>query len=164
MKLSLALPQNSVEALFYMLLKLAFWQACSKMSARKCKNRPSGSNQSCVACFWWAPSVPLTGWNSSQMPAIWQHQHCLILYSSLASINNMVDSPNGGRALRLVHVLTLVEVYWNDQTIFSKFEKNLTIKRSMGPEIERAVRNVAHGLKGTLKNVLCKCWILRTYQ
>lgn len=57
MKLSLPWPQNSVEALSSLscgllyVIKTGHLTSMHEMSVYKCKNRPSGSNQSCVACL-----------------------------------------------------------------------------------------------------------------
>ena len=57
MKLSLPWPQNSVETLFspssvlLHVIKTGLLTSMHEMSAHKCKNRPSGSNHSCVVCL-----------------------------------------------------------------------------------------------------------------
>lgn len=137
MKLSLPRPQNGVEALFslsYMLLKLAFWQACMKWVHISARTAPLVLIR-VVLLVWRAPSAedpaPL-GWNSIQMPAIWQHQHCLILYSGLASINNMADSTRGISNLSFAHL----DFGSSSKMIWRPFQnwRNLTTKSSMGPD------------------------------
>lgn len=128
MKLSLPRPQNSVEALFslsYMLLKLAFWQACMKWVHISARTAPLVLIRVALL-VWRAPSAEdpaPPGWNSIQMPAIWQHQHCLILYSWLASINNMADSTRGISNLSFAH-LDFWKFIENDLTAFPKSEKS----------------------------------------
>lgn len=166
MKLSLPRPQNSVEALFslsYMLLKLAFWQACMKWVHISARTAPLVLIR-VVLLVWRAPSAEdpaPPGRNSIQMPAIWQHQHCLILCSWLASINNMADSTGGISKLSFAHL----DFGGSSKVIWRPFQnwRNLTTKSSVGPDgsrkRERAVRNQACALKGYLMNLWFKCRI-----
>lgn len=139
MKFSLPRPQNRVEALFplrYMLLKLAFWQACMKWVCISARTAPLVLIR-VMLLVWWAPSAEdpaPPGWNSIQMPAIWQHQLCLILYPRQASTNNMADSTHG-RAICLVHVLTLVEAHWLTWQSFQNLTKTEALLQ-MAPERE----------------------------
>lgn len=117
-----------------MLLKLASWQARMKWVHTSARPTPLVLIR-VVLLVWRAPSAenpaPL-GWNSIQMPAIWQHQHCLILYSWLASINNMADSTYGISNLSFAHL----DFGSSFETIWRAFQnlRNLTTKSSMGPD------------------------------
>lgn len=157
MKLSLPLPQNSIETLLpeVLLFKLAFWQACMKMSALKRKNRPSGSNQSCVACLAsiiCTPNGLKLNPDACYLATPQSHPILLIGFQQRHS---------GLPLWQQIHLSCMSLLMWKFiKTIwpYLRSVRNLTKTVTwVWTETERTVRNYAYSRMGILTNVWCKC-------
>ena len=167
MKLSLPWPQNSVEALSSLscvllhVIKTGLLTSMHEMSAYKCKNRPSGSNQSCVACLA-KHHLPRT------RPHRGETQSRCLLFGNRGTVSSYTPDwlpqekhgqlhwgqRSNPSCMDLDFWGKFIEIIWRafKKIVQKKKQQHSPRKR----ERQRAVRTQALGLKGYFTYLLCK--------